>query len=80
MEQQQKKLPSNWQMLKSFVKAVFKHASTGGKKVSKGEYVERLSICYSCEHRVANRCGACGCFIETKAAWKTSGCPHKKWQ
>jgi len=67
-------------MLKNFIKAVFKHVSTGGKKVSKGEYAERLSTCYTCDYRKGNRCGACGCFIETKAAWKTSGCPHKKWQ
>ena len=80
MGQQQKTLPSNWQMLKNFIKAVFKHVSSGGKKVSKGEYAERLSICYTCDYRKGNRCGACGCFIETKAAWKTSGCPHKKWQ
>ena len=79
MGQQQKKLPSNWKMFLNFVKAVFKHASTGAKKISKGEYAERLSTCYTCKHRIANRCGACGCFIETKAAWKTSKCPHKYW-
>tara|TARA_R100000231_G_C5271088_1_gene148685 strand:+ start:498 stop:701 length:204 start_codon:yes stop_codon:yes gene_type:complete len=67
-------------MFISFVKAVFKHVSTGAKKVSKGEFAERLSVCYTCEHRIADRCGVCGCFIEKKAAWKTSGCPKKKWQ
>ena len=80
MAQQQKKLPSNWKMFISFVKAVFKHVSTGAKKVSKGEFAERLSVCYTCEHRIADRCGVCGGFIEKKAAWKTSGCPKKKWQ
>lgn len=40
-------------------------------------YIQRVSICNSCEYRDAerDRCSACGCFIKAKARLSTSKCP-----
>jgi len=40
-------------------------------------YLQRVSICNSCEFRDAEKekCSACGCFIKAKARLTTSKCP-----
>ena len=76
------KLPSIWQMTKSFSKDLTKYISEGAPNVSPEDYKARLSDCNSCEHiiRERMRCGKCGCLIEHKAKWKTTTCPINKWK
>jgi hypothetical protein len=40
-------------------------------------YLQRVSICNSCEFKDAEKekCGACGCFIKAKARLSLSKCP-----
>jgi hypothetical protein len=42
-------------------------------------YEKRLAVCKECELLNAGTCGACGCYVELRAAVKQSRCPHKKW-
>lgn len=48
-------------------------------RVPEEEYEYRLSVCRECEKLLAGTCGACGCYVELRAAVKTSHCPKKKW-
>lgn len=48
-------------------------------RVSGEEYERRLAVCQGCEKLLAGTCGACGCYVELRAAAKISHCPHKKW-
>lgn len=48
-------------------------------KAPEALYEKRLSACKECEKLSAGTCLACGCYVELRAAVKTSGCPHKKW-
>ena len=48
-------------------------------KVSSGVYEKRLEICKSCDYLNEGTCGACGCYVELRAAAKTGRCPYKKW-
>ena len=48
-------------------------------KVSSGVYEKRLKICKSCDYLNEGTCGACGCYVELRAAAKTGRCPYKKW-
>ena len=73
------KHPGIFKMLWSFIKAVYKHTSTGMNIVPKKEYAKRISTCYVCEFRKAERCTICGCSIKIKSKWQTSSCPKKKW-
>ena len=41
---------------------------------------ERLSVCEKCDYLLSGTCRACGCFVELRAAMKTSGCPHGLWK
>ena len=43
------------------------------------EYEARLAVCRACEKLIAGTCGACGCYVELRAAVKMSPCPKKKW-
>ena len=40
-------------------------------------YLQRISICNSCEYRDVEKekCSACGCFIKAKARLSVSKCP-----
>jgi hypothetical protein len=42
-------------------------------------YEKRLAVCKECELLNAGTCGACGCYVELRAAVRQSRCPHKKW-
>ena len=48
-------------------------------KVSEKRYKERLDICIGCDRLNEGTCGACGCYVELRAAAKTGRCPYKKW-
>lgn len=47
--------------------------------VTEEEYEYRLSVCRECEKLLAGTCGACGCYVELRAAVRMSHCPKKKW-
>ena len=42
-------------------------------------YEERLNVCMDCESLLAGTCHKCGCYVEIRAASKTSECPIKRW-
>ncbi len=48
-------------------------------RVSQTVYEKRLSICKECDFLNAGTCGACGCYVELRAAGCKSCCPKKKW-
>jgi hypothetical protein len=58
-------------------RAVAAHVAAGSPGVATEQFQARLEICRECEHydwgRV--RCGACGCFLDIKAAWPEQSCP-----
>ncbi|NLG05492.1 MAG: hypothetical protein GX567_16965 [Clostridia bacterium] len=42
-------------------------------------YEERLAVCTKCDYLWEGLCGACGCFVELRAATKKQVCPYQKW-
>ena len=42
-------------------------------------YDERLGKCESCQYLLSGTCQACGCFVELRAASRSSKCPKKYW-
>ena len=44
------------------------------------EYDRRLAICRECDYLNEGTCGACGCYVELRAAAITGKCPYKKWK
>ncbi len=48
-------------------------------RVSEEKYEERLAVCKECDLLNAGTCGACGCYVELRAAAKVGRCPHKFW-
>lgn len=57
----------------------YKNAIKAADQVSPEKYEERLQVCQACEKLIAGTCGACGCYVELRAASIISHCPHKKW-
>ena len=51
-----------------------------GMKVPADEYEARLTICRECDYLNEGTCGACGCYVELRAAAKTGKCPYRKWK
>ena len=49
-------------------------------KVTDVIYGERLETCKECDYLNEGTCGACGCYVELRAAAKTGRCPYKKWK
>ncbi|MCR5686412.1 MAG: DUF6171 family protein [Lachnospiraceae bacterium] len=49
-------------------------------RVSDPEYKNRLDICRDCDYLNEATCGACGCYVELRAAAKSGRCPYKKWK
>ena len=43
-----------------------------------GEYGHRLGICRGCDQLSGGVCMQCGCYVELRAAKKSSKCPHPK--
>jgi len=73
------KLPSVIAMAGNFAKAMAEHVADGATKVSKDHLEQRLSVCTMCEHRNADRCSLCGCFLAAKAGMRSSECPIGRW-
>jgi molybdopterin-biosynthesis enzyme MoeA-like protein len=59
--------------------AYYKEAIKKADRVGEEEYEKRLLVCKACELLNAGTCGACGCYVELRAAAKSGRCPHKKW-
>lgn len=59
--------------------AKYKDAIKQEDQVDAGEYERRLSLCKECEFLNAGTCGACGCYVELRAAAQAGHCPYKKW-
>lgn len=63
------------------VKNAVAYAVENGEIALEEEKVKkRLDVCLSCPFLNGNRCRACGCFIELKAALASEDCPKKKWE
>jgi hypothetical protein len=71
----------NWAQTKSFATAVTKHVLDGMSECTEKEFDARIEICKSCDQfdAASFRCNDCGCFLRTKAKWKTQSCPLGKW-
>lgn len=57
----------------------YKAAIKAADKIDTAGYETRLAVCKECEHLNAGTCGACGCYVELRAAAKISRCPYGKW-
>jgi hypothetical protein len=79
-ERDKKPLPGLIKMGLNYAKAVKDHVVSGSEKAPGDLYEKRLEACWVCEQRNGERCGACGCPILEKAAWKEQLCPLNKWQ
>lgn len=82
-EKDKVKLPSLFQMSKTFAKDLATYVAKGAPNVSPENYEKRLEACGKCPFLVKEsmRCGKCGCLLEHKAKWRTSDCPAipSKW-
>lgn len=43
------------------------------------EYEKRIRTCASCKYLTSGMCGACGCFVEVRAAVNVRECPYGYW-
>jgi len=59
--------------------AFYREALKKEDRVAEEEYEERLAACKSCDFLNVGTCGACGCYVELRAAAKAGKCPYKKW-
>lgn len=66
---------------KSYYKTIYKLIENIEEdiKSEKALYEERLFICRTCSYLREGICGACGCFVELRAAVTSHKCPYKKW-
>lgn len=85
-EEPSKELPSFTDMAKSLLgsaKDIFTGVAHGeGVMVSEDVYLQRMSICNTCEffRQEDKRCTQCGCFMEAKTRFKKTFCPVHKWE
>lgn len=68
----------------NFIGALLKYIKSGGKKVTKEQYEERLKICEECRYRDSetNKCTVCGCKISgifNKSMLPKERCPIGRW-
>lgn len=61
-------------MIKTYLEAIKKQ-----DRVDDTVYEKRLHVCKECELLNAGTCGACGCYVELRAAALVGHCPYKKW-
>lgn len=73
------KLPSFFEMARSFAGELANYVANGAPNVSHPNYVRRLAACQECPHLIEEkmRCGKCGCLVEHKAKWQTTTCPDE---
>jgi len=57
----------------------YKAAIKAADQVSDAEYEHRLLACKKCDYLNQGTCGACGCYVELRAAAKAGHCPYKHW-
>lgn len=57
----------------------YKEAIRLEDQVDEETYEKRLNRCRECDLLNAGTCGACGCYVELRAAAKVGTCPHKHW-
>jgi hypothetical protein len=69
------RVPGLGSQLITFGKAVMKHAADGAKPAPTAVKEARLALCMVCPHRVDERCGKCGCPVESKTGWASESCP-----
>lgn len=74
-----KQLPGKARMLTNFAKAFAEHVMDAGEKVDDPTFESRLDVCATCPQRNEMNCGACGCALNIKAAWRSSECPLGFW-
>jgi len=74
-------LPKFTEMVGNLFGAVKSYVAEGAGMVSKEVFEARLATCAICPHRNNNRCGLCGCFLESKGrlAGNAGVCPIGKW-
>jgi hypothetical protein len=64
-------------------RAVARHVADGLQRVPQHVLRDRLETCRTCPacdtSRMVCRDKACGCFLRTKAAWRSERCPRRKW-
>ena len=67
--------------IRNFFKFLFTNIKLGFKKVGYDKYLERKAICRGCPffNSEAGRCMDCGCWINTKAKFKSETCPQGYW-
>jgi hypothetical protein len=74
--------------LKTFIKSLFWHISSGLPKSTQKEIDYRWNICLNCDagfDAVNSQCIICGCNLSNKRvflnklAWADQECPLKKW-
>jgi anaerobic ribonucleoside-triphosphate reductase len=61
-------------MIKTYLEAIKKR-----DRVDSLTYEKRLAVCKKCDLLNAGTCGACGCYVELRAAAVVGRCPYKKW-
>ena len=63
--------------------AAVRHAADGLQKVDDVDYESRLAICRGCPvcdvERLVCRDGACECYLQIKARWRSESCPRSQW-
>lgn len=80
-----KKYPDFWEQMKNFkefAKSVGQDIVEGdGVFVSEEKRKNREKTCYDCSqfNKDNKRCYLCGCFMEVKWKFKSSGCPISMW-
>lgn len=57
----------------------YKGAIKACDRAAEALYESRLSVCMACDKLNAGTCGACGCYVELRAAASAAHCPKKKW-
>lgn len=57
----------------------YKDAIKPEDQVSEAEYESRLALCRECDLLNAGTCGACGCYVELRAAAIAGHCPYHHW-
>lgn len=72
--------PSLARKLWNVSQSIAAFVSDGMQLVNDQEYASRLAVCDSCEQRIGDRCGCCGCHLTLKATARAFKCPLGKWK
>jgi len=69
--------------IKTFFKALFRHAENDFTKVPMDVWSHRFNKCMTCKHKedtIPETCKPCGCVIYLKTEWASEECPKGKWK